>query len=236
MMSKEDTCIDFMLHKSNVFFALNENEKEILIDGCLFYTYKKNERLFKEGFKPSGLLYLHKGAIKAFKSNKNSVQFITRLIALDSLICYDSFISGSNYFESAESMELSSVVSIDRNTVFKLLRSNAVFSISVMSRMIEESSFVTERALNMGQKSVLSRAADSLLLLKNIYGYRKESNIINISLKRQDFANLSNMTTANGIKALASFAKEKIISLSGRDITINDFDNLFDISEHETFY
>jgi CRP-like cAMP-binding protein len=49
-------------------------------------------------------------------------------------------------------------------------------------------------------------------------------------MAREDLANLSNMTTANAIRTLSTFAQERIITVDGRRIRIVDEPTLRNIS------
>ena len=49
---------------------------------------------------------------------------------------------------------------------------------------------------------------------------------------REDMASLSNMTTSNAIRTLASFADEGLIEVHGRQIKILDFGGLMRVSDY----
>ena len=87
-----------------------------------------------------------------------------------------------------------------------------------------------ERVVNLTQKHIRGRLAESLLFLKENYGLEKDGATISIYLAREDLANLSNMTTSNAIRTLSIFENERIISLDGRKIKIIDEDKLHKIS------
>ncbi|MDD7099738.1 MAG: helix-turn-helix domain-containing protein, partial [Paraprevotella sp.] len=53
---------------------------------------------------------------------------------------------------------------------------------------------------------------------------------LRIKLSREDMANLSNMTTNNAIRTLSLFAKEKIIAINGRNISLLEEKELQKIS------
>ena len=70
-----------------------------------------------------------------------------------------------------------------------------------------------------------------MLSIKEKYGVAKDESTLNISMSREDLANLSNMTTSNAIRTLSSFAQEKIIVIDGKKIKIVDYEKLHNISE-----
>ena len=75
-----------------------------------------------------------------------------------------------------------------------------------------------ERTVNLTQKHIRGRLAESLLFLKDSYGVEEDGCTLSIYLSREDLANLSNMTTSNAIRTLSNFASEKIIAIDGRKI------------------
>src|SRR5690606_23325995 len=87
-----------------------------------------------------------------------------------------------------------------------------------------------QRVVNLTQKHIRGRLAESLLFLKESYGLEKDGATISIYLAREDLANLSNMTTSNAIRTLSIFENEHIISLDGRKIKIIDEEKLHKIS------
>ena len=87
-----------------------------------------------------------------------------------------------------------------------------------------------ERTVNLTQKHIRGRLAESLIFLKETYGLEEDGATISIFLSREDLANLSNMTTSNAIRTLSNFANEKLIALDGRKITLIDEEELRKIS------
>ena len=77
-----------------------------------------------------------------------------------------------------------------------------------------------ERTVNLTQKHIRGRLAESLLFLKENYGLEEDGCTLSIYLSREDLANLSNMTTSNAIRTLSSFASEKIVAIDGKKIKL----------------
>ena len=88
-----------------------------------------------------------------------------------------------------------------------------------------------ERTVNLTQKHIRGRLAESLLFLKDTYGVEEDKSTLSIYLSREDLANLSNMTTSNAIRTLSNFANEKLITIDGRKIKIIEEDRLRKISK-----
>ena len=88
-----------------------------------------------------------------------------------------------------------------------------------------------ERTVNLTQKHIRGRLAESILFLKESYGLEEDGCTLSIYLSREDMANLSNMTTSNAIRTLSTFAQEKIIAIDGRKIKIMNEPELEKISK-----
>ena len=88
-----------------------------------------------------------------------------------------------------------------------------------------------ERTVNLTQKHIRGRLAESLLFLKDTYGVEEDGCTLSIYLSREDLASLSNMTTSNAIRTLSLFANERLITIDGRKIKIIEEDRLRKISK-----
>jgi CRP-like cAMP-binding protein len=84
--------------------------------------------------------------------------------------------------------------------------------------------------VDLAHKHIRARLADALLFVNDIYGTLADKETLNVPLKRSDLASISNMTTANAIRILSSFAKENIIEINQRDIKIKKLNALKHIS------
>ena len=86
-----------------------------------------------------------------------------------------------------------------------------------------------ERTVNLTQKHIRGRLAESLIFLKESYGLEEDGSTLSIYLSREDLANLSNMTTS--IRTLSQFATERLITIDGRKIKIIEEEKLKKISK-----
>ena len=93
-----------------------------------------------------------------------------------------------------------------------------------------ELGFSNSRTVSLTQKHIRGRLAESLLVLRDTYGFETDGMTIRVYLSREDIANLSNMTTSNATRTLSTFASEDVISIEGRKIKILDPSRLERIS------
>lgn len=223
-----DNCIE---NKMSVFNVLKPDEKELLKNNYTVQSYKKGEIIFKEGDKPTGLICLSEGKVKVFKEGVGGREQIVRMAKPVGFIGYRALFAEENHTATAVAIEDSLICSIDKDTIYKLLKMNPDLSMSIIKAFATELGFSNDRTVTLTQKHIRGRLAESLIFLKDTYGFEEDEATIKVYLSREDIANLSNMTTSNAIRTLSAFAGENVIALDGRKIKILDMPMLERISE-----
>ncbi len=225
-----DGCYNIIDSEMSVFSVLANSEKELLKKNSTCTRYKKNEIIYKEGDKPVGLMALSSGKVKIFKEGVGGREQIVRMAKPVGFIGYRALFADENYIASAVAIEDSLICTIEKETLFKLLNVNSDLSFNIIRSLASELGFSNKRTVTLTQKHIRGRLAESLIFLKDTYGFEEDGETIKIYLSREDIANLSNMTTSNAIRTLSSFAGEKVIGLEGRKIRILNIKRLDQIS------
>ena len=223
-----DDCID---NPKSVFTVLTPKEKEFLKQNYTCAFYKKGEIIFKEGDKPMGLMILAEGKVKIFKEGVGGREQIVRMAKPVGFIGYRALFAEEHHHCTGVAIEDSTICTIDRDTIYKLLKSNSDLCLSIIKAFATELGFSNNRTVTLTQKHIRGRLAESLIFLKDTYGFEDDQTTIKIYLSREDIANLSNMTTSNAIRTLSTFASEGVIGIDGRKIKILDLPKLERISE-----
>lgn len=231
MIPKPQRCKHCIDAKMSIFNVLTLKEKEMLNTNTVCIFYKKGELIYKEGDKPQGLICLTEGKVKIFKEGVGRREQIIRMARPVGFIGFRAILADDVYISSALALEDCLTCTVDKATLFKLLKSNNQLAINIIKFMARELGFANIRTVTLTQKHIRGRLAESLLFLKDTYGLEDDGSTIKISLSREDLANLSNMTTSNAIRTLSNFASEGVIAISGRKIKIVDYDRLDKISE-----
>ena len=222
MQYNDSYCEKCIENSDSVFNFLSENEKGLITNNHTCTHFKKGEIIYKEGEKPPGLICLSAGKVKIFKEGVGGREQIVRMAKPIGFIGYRALFAEENYIASAVAIEDSTICIIDREALFKLLKGNAELTLKMMRSLATELGFSNNRTVTLTQKHIRGRLAESLLFLKDTYGFEEDGSTIKVYLSREDVANLSNMTTSNAIRTLSTFASENVISLDGRKIKILD--------------
>ncbi len=187
---------------------------------CSFY--KRNDVLFKDGDDPIGLLILSDGKVKVFREGVGRREQIVRMVKPFGLMGYRALFAEETHIASAVALEDTIVCIIDKEDLMQLIMENSSFALGIIQALSTELGFSNRRTVTLTQKHIRGRLAESLIFLRDTYGYEEDGATIRVYLSREDIANLSNMTTSNAIRTLSTFATEKVIAVSGRKIKILD--------------
>ena len=127
---------------------------------------------------------------------------------------------------SAAALEASTVCLIPIEMMEKWIMENNLLALFFIRQLAVEVGNSDQRTVNLTQKHIRGRLAESLIFLRDNYGLEEDGATLSIYLSREDLANMSNMTTSNAIRTLSAFAQEKIIAIDGKKIKIIDGESL----------
>ncbi len=215
---------------SIIYKVLADEEKEYLEKNHTMVKYKKNQIIYQEGEEPTGLLCLGSGKVKIFKEGVGGRDQIVRLAKAPGFIGYRALFAEERHIASAVVIEPCTIFHIKKDVINKLLTTNNQLCLNIIKSFATELGFSRYRTVTLTQKHIRGRLAESIMILRDIYGYEDDGCTLNIYLSREDIANFSNMTTSNAIRTLANFVKEKVIIVDGRIIKILDEEKLERIS------
>ena len=222
--------IDISATLPDIWRVLNEKEHELLREDARFVSYKKNEVIYYQNDTPQDLMCLLKGKVKIYKEGVGGRSQIIRMVKPVQYFGYRAYFAQEPFVTSAAAFESSQICLISMSIVEQFLRNNGTLAMFFIQLLSVDMGISDQRIVNLTQKHIRGRLAESLLFLKDSYGLEEDGATISIYLAREDLANLSNMTTSNAIRTLSIFENERIISLDGRKIKLIDEDRLEKIS------
>lgn len=215
---------------SDMWAILNSEEKRILTDNFHIQTFRKNEMIYSEGEKATQLMCLLKGKVKIYKDGVGGRSQIIRLIRPVQYFGYRAYFANEDYVTAASAFESATIGFLPMEIVETQIRKNNQLAYFFIKELAKDLGISDARTVNLTQKHIRGRLAESLIVLKENYGLEEDGATLNIYMAREDLANLSNMTTSNAIRTLSCFANEKIIVVDGRKIKIIDEEKLKKIS------
>ena len=209
---------------------LTDEQRELVGQHLEARRYKKNQVIYSEGETPSHLLCLLEGKVKIYRDGVGGRSQIMRVIKPVEYFGYRAYFAGGSFVTAAAAFENSVICTIPMSLIVSLVQDNNQLAMFFIKHLAIDLGISDERTVNLTQKHIRGRLAESLLFLKETYGLEEDGATISIFLSREDLANLSNMTTSNAIRTLSIFASEKLIAIDGRKIKIMNEEELKKIS------
>ena len=202
--------------------TLTDEERVFVAQNVEIVHLDKNEIIHVDGEKSEYMWMLLQGKVRIYKEGIGQRQQIIRLLKPFDIFGYRAVIANEPYNSSASALEASMVYRMKGEKFHQLIRTNGALCYEVMLMMSRDLAFSEIQTVNLTQKHIRGRLAESILFLKESYGTAEDGCTLNACLSREDMANLSNMTTSNAIRTLSVFAQERLISIDGRRIKILD--------------
>ena len=218
------------LQKQFVFRHLNAEQLQCLSKEINLELYNPGEIIFKQGTSPKGFMCLKNGKVKIVRPATNGNELIIDLKSSPDTLGIRALSTGAKYKSSAVALDRVSICTIHKKAFYNILDSCPKVFTELLGYIGDRLVKADEKLISMTQKHIRSRLADTLLHLQDTIGDDVEG-YLNISLKRSELAQLSNMTTANVIRTLAGFKSKRLIEFKNRRIKIVNKEALNQISE-----
>lgn len=188
---------------------LTDNEKKIISENITVEEYNKNDYIYKELEIPESIKWLITGKVKICKSGAMGRDQILRTIRQSEIFSFRAYFAEDDYLTSAIAFEHSIVASMPMKLVVKLMHQNNNVCMQLIKQLAIELGKADCRTINLTQKHIRGRLAETLIILKDRYGIEADGYTMSIYLSREELASMSNMTTSNAIRTLSAFAAEK---------------------------
>ena len=224
-MSKCEQCI---IRQFNSLKHLSREELIRMSNCKTSRIIKKGEPIFDEGERLKGVFCIKDGVCKVSKMSENGRNQIISLVTKGDLLGERSLISDEASNLKAVALNDMEVCFIPKEEIMKDLSKNPTFSMSVLKDMANTLKQADNVIVDMAQKTVKQRLAETLLKLQDKFGSNSE-NTINVHLSREDIANIIGTATESAIRLLSDLKKRKIIEFKGKNISIinrNELDKI----------
>jgi len=221
-MSKCEQCI---VRQFSSLKALNKEELLRMAECKTSYTIKKGEPIFEEGEVTNGIYCIKDGVCKLSKLSDNGKDQIVKLVKPGELLGQRSMISDEPANLSAVALEDMEVCFIPRSEVMQFFTQNNQFSMNVMRTICDDLKGADDHMVNMAQKTVRQRLAETLIYLEDTFG-KNDDGTLRIQLSREELAGMIGTATESCIRLLSELNKSDYIELIGKKIKLLDKNKL----------
>ncbi len=183
--------------------------------------YKKGNIIYREGSRLTGFYCITRGILKIFKTGIDGKEQIIRFVKKGDIIAYRSLLSQELACTTAKVIDEAVLCHIPYQTLLYLIQNNWQFSHHMLQIACRELREANDYITDIAQKTVRERLAEVLLLLKDNFNL-DNTNTLQISLTREELANMVGTATESVIRLLSEFKQDKLIDLQGRKIKFLD--------------
>ena len=210
---------DCRIRSESVFGHLTKPELDKLNIEKSADIYRRGTIIYNEGSRITGCYCISSGIIKIYKTGIDGKEQIIMFARQGDLIGFRSVLSKELACTTAKVIEDATACFIPADTFIDLIKSNGNFSLELLQLTCRELGEANEYITDIAQKTVRERLAEILIRLNTDFGLDKHK-VLQISLTREELANIVGTATESVIRLLSEFKQDKLIDLNGRKISI----------------
>ncbi len=223
-------CENCYIRALTSFKHLNKEQLELLNYEKACNLYKRGDIVYHEGHKGGGVYCVNKGVLKLYKTGIDGKEQILRFAKPGDLIGFRSVLSDEAACTTAKVIEDAILCFIPSKLFVDIASKNSDFSMHLIRLSCKELGESNKYILDLAQKTLRERVAEIIILLYDTFGVDNED-FIQVSLTREEVANIVGTATESVIRQLSDFKKEGSIDLKGRKIKVKNIDKLRIISD-----
>ncbi|MBJ7880402.1 Crp/Fnr family transcriptional regulator [Gelidibacter salicanalis] len=214
-------CENCIVRQLNSLKVLTREELKKISDSKVTKKIKKGDALFQEGERLNGVFCVRNGVSRLSKMSENGKNQIVKIAGRGEVLGQRSVITGEKTNLSAVALNDMEVCYILKNELVDNISHNIEFTKAVLLHIANDLKFANDVIVNIAQKTVKQRIAETLCYLDKNFGTDNDGYIA-MTLTREDIANVVGTAKEACIRTLATFKKEGWISTDGKRIKIED--------------
>ena len=214
--------------KSPMFDLLSEEELGLIQNHKVTIHFKTGETIRKQGTHMSHVLSINAGMAKLYLEGRNQRHTIIRIIKPTNFIGGPGMYIDHIHHYSLSAIKDTTVCFIDMEVFKQIIYQNRSFAEEFMKDFSKNILIVYQRLINLTQKQIPGRMADTLLYLsEDVFGTPN----IDTHFSRQDLADLAGISKDSCIKIIREFQEDGIIDYNQKGIELLNVKGLKKISQ-----
>lgn len=223
-------CKENCLSRSHFLFKhLTDDELELIEFEKTSSFFKRGSTIYREGTRINGFYCINDGIVKIYKTGIDGKEQIIRFAKKGEIIGFRSVLARELACSSAEVISDTQACYLPSELLITLIKNNGNFSLELIQLTCRELGEANTFITDIAQKTVRERLAEILIRLKNEFGI-SEDRVLQISLTREELANIVGTATESVIRLLSEFKQDKLIDLDGRKIKLINIQELEKVS------
>ncbi len=216
------------LKSFDIFKGLTDAELESINQSLICDSYKRGDIIYSEGSRINGSYIVSSGVLKIYKTGFDGKEQIIRFAKEGDLIGFRSIVSDELACTTARVIQDAVLCYFPGDVITSFIKGNPEFAMALMRLTCRELGESNKYLTDIAQKTVRERLAEVLLLLMDTFDL-DDNHTLQISLTREELANMVGTATESVIRLLSEFKSDKLIELNGRNIKLLDIPKLIKV-------
>lgn len=214
--------------RSPLFKYLTEDELALVNGSRYELFFREGETIIKQGTDTTHIITLTSGLAKIYIEGYQGRNLILKIARPGEMFGGPGFFTDGRNHYSVAAIEDATCCYLD-GKIFQTLVETNIKTANELIRKINRSAIHNfEKLVNLTQKQVPGRMADTLLYLqKEVY----LENPFTLTLSRQDLADMTGLSKESVIRILKEFKEDQILEMKGDYVEILNFEMLNRIAQ-----
>ncbi|MDD3223271.1 MAG: Crp/Fnr family transcriptional regulator [Clostridium sp.] len=223
-----------IIKKIPVFSGLSDETLTNIANLQIKKLYRSGDIIFNEGDKGKALFFVKHGKVKIFKTSLDGREITLNILGDNSIFAEVTLFNNTDYPATVEAIEDSEIGIILNHDIENLILNNnhlALEIIKVLSKRLYRSQMSVR---DMAFSDTYIRIIKVLIDLSKRHSINtKKGTQIDLSITRQDIANMVGTSRETVSRVISSLKKDNIINTSSKKIIISDIEKLNSIIKNQ---
>ncbi len=184
--------------------------------------FKKNQVIYYDGDKGTGLYLVISGKVKTIRLAEDGRELMTGIFSDDEYLGIHALLANEPYSDTASAMEDSTLCLIPKDQLERLLHLYPEVAREFIKLLANDIREKEDQLMQLAYHSVRKRMAETMVRLSRRQTNEGES----FKIAREDLAAMAGMATETVSRTLSDFKDEGLIDKKGSTITILDLARL----------
>jgi CRP-like cAMP-binding protein len=214
-----------LLNSFSLFDCLSGDEKIFLADSIIEKDLDSKTPLYHEGCVLDNLILIADGIVKQVKRGAKGKELVIRFARSGEILGFRSVMTNELACTTSEAAGPVKVGFIKKECLLELMHTNTSLAYKMLRLACMELEETQRFILNVSQKQIRERVAETLLHLADIFQL-DEDNTLKANISRKDIASAVGTVPESVIRMLSEFKEDKLIELNGRHIRLLNIQKL----------
>ncbi len=189
--------------------------------------YKKNTLIFTEVERGEAVYIVKNGKVKISKTSPSGKEFIIKIMEAGDVFAESLVFQDVNYPAVAETLEDTYLLAVKKEKLEKVLKSDSEVAASFIQMMARRLTFLSKKMENLTFGNSVGKVIFLLLDLSKTKGVNQgDKYVLPLDLRRQDLANMINISREHFERVLAYLSKLDLIEVERDRISVKDMKSL----------